>query len=45
VFKVCADEFSRHKPGALSSKAHEDIILLTQRGYLRAAPHSRCGSA
>ncbi|WP_448090770.1 ORF6N domain-containing protein [Pseudomonas azerbaijanoccidentalis] len=34
LFKVCADEFRRHKPGAISNKAHEDIILLTQRGYL-----------
>jgi hypothetical protein len=33
-FKVCADEIRRDKPGAISNKAHEDVILLPQRGYL-----------
>ncbi|WP_315807497.1 ORF6N domain-containing protein [Pseudomonas sp. C9-3] len=34
LYKICADEFRTHKPGIISSKSHEDVILLTQRGYL-----------
>lgn len=34
VFKVCASEFRTHNPGVISNKSHEDVILLTQRGYL-----------
>lgn len=33
-FKVCADEIRTHKIIDLSPKAHEDIILLTESGYL-----------
>lgn len=33
-FKICADEFRRHKIMDISPKAHEDIILLTESGYL-----------
>jgi hypothetical protein len=31
--KVCADEIRRHKICEISSKAHEDVILLTETGY------------
>jgi hypothetical protein len=33
-FKICASEFRTHKLGDLSSKAHEDITLFTESGYL-----------
>ena len=33
-FRVCADEIRRHKIFELSSRAHEDINLLTETGYL-----------
>lgn len=33
-FKVCADEIRTHKIVDLSPKAHEDITLLTESGYL-----------
>jgi len=33
-FKVCADEIRTHKIVDISSKAHEDVTLLTERGYL-----------
>ena len=32
-FKVRADEIRTHKICAISSKAHEDMILLTETGY------------
>lgn len=34
LFKICASEFRTHNPGVISNKSHEDVILLTQRGYL-----------
>lgn len=34
LFKICASEFRTHNPGVISDKAHEDVILLTERGYL-----------
>ena len=33
-FKVCADEIRRNKIMELSSKAHEDVTLITESGYL-----------
>jgi hypothetical protein len=33
-FKICASDFRTHKPDAISNKSHEDVLLLTQRGYL-----------
>ena len=33
-FKVCEDEIRTHKIMELSPKAHEDVILLTESGYL-----------
>lgn len=33
-FKVCANEIRTHKIMSISNKAHEDIILLTESGYL-----------
>lgn len=33
-FKVCADEIRTHKIMDISPKTHEDIILLTESGYL-----------
>lgn len=33
-YRVCADEIRTHKIIDLSPKAHEDIILLTETGYL-----------
>lgn len=33
-FKVCADEIRTHKIIEISQKAHEDITLLTESGYL-----------
>jgi hypothetical protein len=32
--RICASEFRTHKMGEISSKAHEDITLLTESGYL-----------
>jgi len=32
--KICASDFRAQKPGAISNKSHEDVILLTQRRYL-----------
>ncbi|WP_277587666.1 ORF6N domain-containing protein [Pseudomonas chlororaphis] len=34
LFKICASDFRTHKPDTISNKSHEDVILLTQRGYL-----------
>lgn len=34
LYKICSDEFRRSNPGVISNKSHEDVILLTQRGYL-----------
>lgn len=34
LFKICASDFRTHKPDAISNKSHEDVLLLTQRGYL-----------
>lgn len=36
-FKVCADEIRTHKIFDISPKAHEDIILVTESGYLMIA--------
>ena len=36
-FKVCADEIRLHKIMDISPKAHGDIILLTESGYLMLA--------
>ena len=33
-FKICADEIRRHKIMDISPKTHEDIILITESGYL-----------
>lgn len=33
-FKVCADEIRTHKIMDISPKTHEDIILITESGYL-----------
>ena len=33
-FKVCADEIRTHKILDISPKSHEDVTLLTERGYL-----------
>lgn len=33
-FDVCADEIRTHNVGSVSSKAHENMILLTESGYL-----------
>ena len=33
-FKICADEIRRHKIMDISPKTHEDIIFLTESGYL-----------
>jgi len=33
--RICADEIRRHKIIPLSSKAREDVIFLTKRGYLK----------
>ncbi len=33
-FKVCASEIRTHKIMELSSKAHEDVTLITETGYL-----------
>ncbi|WP_443696172.1 ORF6N domain-containing protein [Pseudomonas sp.] len=33
-FKVCVDEIRRHKTIDLSPKAREDVIFLTEQGYL-----------
>lgn len=33
-FKVCADEIRTHNIMQISPKAHEDIVLLTESGYL-----------
>lgn len=33
-YKVCADEIRTHKIMELSAKTHEDIIFLTESGYL-----------
>ena len=33
-FKVCANEIRTHKIMELSSKAHEDVTLITESGYL-----------
>lgn len=33
-FKVCADEIRLHKIAEISPKAHEDITLITESGYL-----------
>lgn len=33
-FKVCADEIRRDKIVEISSKAHEDVTLITESGYL-----------
>jgi len=34
LFKVCASEFRTRFPGVISARAHEDVTLLTERGYL-----------
>ncbi len=33
-FKVCADEIRRNKIMDISEKAHQDVVLLTESGYL-----------
>lgn len=33
-FKICADEIRRHKIMDVSAKAHEDVIFITESGYL-----------
>ncbi|MCY6411168.1 phage antirepressor KilAC domain-containing protein [Acinetobacter sp. VNH17] len=33
-FKVCASEIRTHKICSISPKAHEDVILITESGYL-----------
>lgn len=36
-FKVCADEIRRNKIMDISNKAHQDIVFLTESGYLMLA--------
>jgi hypothetical protein len=40
-YKVCADEIRRHKLLDISSKTHEDVILLAVSGYLLLAKSSQ----
>ncbi len=36
-YKICADEIRTHKIADISNKAHEDMILITETGYLMLA--------